>query len=364
MNIAVLGYGTVGKSVCGILSRTKTGFAVTRILRKNGPFDDPRMTASFDSILADSSIEAVVDALPGTEPSRTYIQQAICAGKHVVTANKAALYADLPSLWALADAHQVSLRYEASCGGALPIIEEAVRLGQLDEISQVSGILNGTCNYILWQMEQNGTEFDAALSNAQALGFAEADPTADISGADVRNKAFLLSSTAFRGFVSQDIPVYGISKITKARLDAFRAEGKCLRLMMLARQKGNAYAVGVVPVVLPKETLEAHVPAHYNLASLCGNYSGKLKFYGQGAGGDATADAIVRDLLSLSRGEKLPKNLFSKKLCCDASLLTGRGYFGDTKAEAISLSALCKEAAKLDCFAAFEPDDFFSDNAG
>lgn len=356
MNIAVLGYGTVGKSVCEILSGTQTDLTVAAILRRPGSYTDQRMTSDFEKILADPSISAVVDVLPGTEPSLSLMRRALCAGKHVVTANKAALCASFSELWALASEHNVSLRFEASCGGTLPIIEEAFRLSALDPITEVSGILNGTCNYILWQMEQNGWDFADALHAAQERGFAEADPTADISGTDVRNKAVILASTTFCGFVSRELPVCGIAHISKEKLDAFAEEGKCLRLMMLARRNGNAYAAGVVPVVLPKTALEAHVPEQYNLASLTGAYSGELKFYGQGAGGHATADAVIRDLLAIERGEKLPAAHFSKALQYDASLLCRRGYLGSRILPHVSLEELCKKAAEAGVFAAFEPN--------
>ena len=357
MKLALLGYGTVGRHVRRILEEVPalSSYSIKYILRKPGKASEPLMTDDYQAILTDPEIEAVIDALPAVQPSLRYMMQALSAGKHVVTANKAALCEGFEQLIETAESNGVSLLYEASCGGTLPVIGEAAALAEVDEISAVSGILNGTCNYILYHMEQEGMDFQDALKSAQALGYAEADPTADISGYDVRNKAVLLASTAYRGFVTKDVPTAGIEQLSKAVLDYFKNEGQCIKLMMLSRRVGSSYAIGVVPTVLSMHSLEANVPDNFNIASLTGSYSGELKFYGQGAGGFPTADAIVRDLLKLPKTEFRPK----QPLLYDPVLLFGSGFFFSADGflqhivEDAPLKTLCEQAKAESLFLAF-----------
>lgn len=371
MKLAILGYGTVGQHVCKILeesSGVRERFQVKYILRRPGKTDGPKMVSDYDSILTDPEVDAIVDVLPGVEPSLRYMKQALLAGKHVVSANKAALCEGLPELLSAAKEGHAALLYEASCGGALPILTQTRALAAVDEITEVSGILNGTCNYILYRMEREGLEFAEALSSAQQLGYAEADPTADINGYDVRNKLVLLAATAYGGLLTKDVPTAGIERVSKAVLDRFQKEGKTVKLMALSRREASRYALGVVPVLLPSSAQEAQVPDNYNIASVTGNFSGTLKFYGQGAGGYPTADAIVRDLMQLP-GESfcashadLPEADYSRALCYDEALLTGNGYlFSETgqplmQVKEQSLSALCQLAKQREAFLVFAPD--------
>ena len=358
MKIALLGYGTVGKSVARLLSARRTGIEIKTILRRSGKADGPGMTDRYADILEDPGISAVVEVLSGRDPAADYIRQALSAGKHVVSANKAALASDLPAFLRLSEKHHVSLLYEASCGGGIPWLENIKKAAVFDRIGALSGILNGTGNYIIDRMETEGSDFAEALRRAQELGYAEADPTADIGGYDIRNKAIISCTLAYGGEITTEFPVSGIEQLTKAALDLLHARQKSLRLMMYSVRKENAYAVGVAPIVLPAGSVEAHVQKNYNCATLCGDFVGELKFYGQGAGGDPTADAIIQDLLLIRDQKAVPVKL-QNELRYEETLLAGTGYFfenGTKLSERTGTLAELVRAAKAEnVFMAFEP---------
>ena len=363
MKIALLGYGTVGKSVAKLLSARQTDIEIKTILRRSGKADAPGMTDRYADILEDPEISTVVEVLSGCDPAADYIRQALSAGKHVVSANKAALASDFPGFLRLAEKHGVSLLYEASCGGGIPWLENIKKAAAFDQIHALSGILNGTGNYIIDRMETEGAEFSEALSSAQALGYAEADPTADIGGYDIRNKALISCTLAYGSEITTNFPVLGIEKLTKAVLDLLHAQHKSLRLMMYSVRRENAYAVGVAPIVLPDTSIEAHVRKNFNCAALCGDFVGELKFYGQGAGGDPTADAVIQDLLLIRDGKASPVRL-QNELHYDETLLSGTGYFAkggngmqDTQliTQTGTLAELIRTARAENIFMAFEP---------
>ena len=174
LNIGLLGYGTVGRTVAELLDERDCGIRIRHILRRPGHADGPLMTDSFEAVLNDPEVTCIVEALPGRDPALSYIRAALAAGKHVVTSNKAAVAADLKGLAELARANNVSLLFEASCGGGMHWVEMIKKTARFNEVSDVSGILNGTCNYMLDHMERSGLSFEEALARAQALGSAEA----------------------------------------------------------------------------------------------------------------------------------------------------------------------------------------------
>ena len=305
MRIAVLGYGTVGRQVCAMLEAS-SGHELKWILRRPGAADGAKMTDEIGRIVNDPAVELVCDVLPGTHPSYEYMKLALEAGKHVVTANKAALCFGFRELTELAQRKGVCLRYEASCGGTIPDVNEAFNLARTNELDAVYGIMNGTTNFILDKMTREGADFEPTLREAQRLGYAEADPTADLSGFDVKNKLVILSNTAYRGFCTAEFPICGIQYLTKADLDRFAAEGKAVKLFGLSVREGDRCALGVVPVALPADALEAHVPKNYNMFTLRGDKAGEVKLYGQGAGGVPTADAVVRDVAAIARESDTP----------------------------------------------------------
>ena len=178
-------------------------------------------------------------------------------------------------------------------------------------------------------MFKERAEFDDMLKDAQRLGYAEADPTADIGGFDVANKISILSATAYRGYITSDYPVYGMDMITKRLMDGFAETGKTVKYMGISKRKGNRYALGVVPVVVNAGSIEANVPLNYNMGIITGDNCGDIKLYGQGAGGRPTADAVVRDCHTVKETiNTQPEFIFTNELVYDPELLTGTGYIG------------------------------------
>ena len=354
LKIGLLGYGTVGRTVAALLDERDCGVEIRHILRRSGRADGPLMTDSFETVLNDPEVTCIVEALPGRDPALSYIRAALAAGKHVVTSNKAAVASDLKGLAELARARGVSLLFEASCGGGMHWIEMIKKTARFDEVTEVSGILNGTCNYILDHMEKSALSFEEALSRAQALGYAEADPTADVSGADVRNKAIISASLAYRTPVIGDIPTAGIAGITREIIAGARARGRSIRLMMLSQRQGGRYAAGIVPVLLPSDEIAANVRDNLNYGRITGDVVGALTIIGQGAGGRPTADAVIQDLISLGRGEAgLP--VLDRSLTYDPDLLRGTGHFPDEVLPGRPLAELIGIARQKQSFLAFEP---------
>ncbi len=356
LKIGLLGFGTVGKSIARLLSEHDLQIELRHILRRPGKAGGPLMTDSFERILKDPEVDAVVDVLSGIEPSHDYMRRALLAGKAVVTANKAALAAHYEELTAIAHERRLPLLFEASCGGGIPWIENIKKAARVDTIESMQGILNGTGNFILDRMDRFDEEFDAALAEAQALGYAEADPTADIGGGDVANKAVISASVAVGAPCTAPFPVFGIGKISKKVLDDFRRREATIRHMMLFRRVKQRYALGVVPVVLPMTALEAHVQENYNCATLVGNMVGPLKFYGQGAGGKPTADAVLQDLTSI-RLRRVPPVEAGRPLTYDPGLIRGTGYFSDGVVPGKTLEELVRTASRRGEFMAFQPED-------
>lgn len=354
MKIAVLGYGVVGKSICKYIEGDSKDIQVAYVLRRPGKATEPFMTEDFDEILNDPSVGVVVDALSGSVDSYDYMKKALLHGKHVVTANKAALAYGMEELCTIAAEHKVQLKFEASSGGTIPIVAEIISTTHTNYLSAVYGILNGTTNYIIDKMVKEGSDFEATLKEAQALGYAEADPTADISGHDVRNKLMILANTAYHGFVTGDFPVFGIELLTKDILDRYMKQGKIIKLMGISVRDDNEYALGVVPCVINDDSLEAHVPANNNMITLVGDMCGEIKLYGQGAGGSPTADALLRDIYSIFNSVNIDVEFqFFRNLRYVPEMLKGVGYIGDDRVEG-TLEEIVKTARERNEFVAFE----------
>lgn len=355
MKIGLLGYGTVGREVARVLRERTLDIEVKTILRRPGKANEAGMTDNVDTILNDPDIDCVVEVMSGRDPALDYIRRALQAEKHVVTSNKAALAYDFGALHALARERHVHLLYEGAAGGGIPWLENIKKAVRLDEITEIGGILNGTSNFILDRMEREALSFPEALALAQQLGYAETDPTADIEGIDLKNKALISASLAYRDAdLCTDFPVAGLKFLTKDVMEAHRARGKVLRLMMLSRREGDRYALGVVPVLCNTGSLEHAVKKNLNAGFLTGDVVGPLVFVGQGAGGNPTADAVVQDLIAVERrSADIP--LFDRHLTHDASLLTGCGYFGDGHIETNTLAELVARAHRQQTFLAFDP---------
>ncbi|MDO4487888.1 MAG: homoserine dehydrogenase [Eubacteriales bacterium] len=355
LTVAILGHGTVGRSVYELLEK-HGDITVKYVLELPQNCSKPYMVSDKDIIMNDKEVELVVDALPAVHPSYEFIKDALTAGKHVVTSNKAALCFGFEELMDLARENGVELRYEASCGGTIPDIAEAISLSGSNDVTACYGIMNGTTNFILDKMATENSDFDETLKEAQKLGFAEADPTADIGGYDVKNKIVILSNTAYRGYTTADIPVSGIEKITKKEIADYAAKGQAIKLLGISVREGNRYALGVVPCILGMRTLEANVPKNFNMFTLKCSNAGDVKLYGQGAGGYPTADAVVRDILMVKDGVRMGgSDYFGNELVYDPELLTGTGYIGDEEVSG-NLKNLTEKAKEADKFFAFLPD--------
>ena len=301
VKVALLGYGTVGRSVARILDECTDEAKLTRILMRPG-FNpkDQRMTDSFESILDDHSIEVVVECMGGLEPAHEYIVRALMSGKHVVTSNKAVVSTYFSEFVSVGEKYGSTLRIEACVGGGIPWIAGIEKAKRIDAITGFSGILNGPTNYIVYSMLKDGTDFAEVLGKAQELGYAERDPSADIDGLDVRAKTMISATVAFDVQCTDLVPTSGIRNLTRRDLAFFGNHGRTVKLFGHGVCKDGRYAVAVEPVAIPMETLEAHVPLNFNIATLTGKTIGELTFYGQGAGGDPTANAVVQDILDIA----------------------------------------------------------------
>ena len=326
MKIAILGYGTVGRGVAQIIEERVPEVEVARILELPDRLTDPRMTPNYQDIVDDPAIELVVECMGGIEPAHTFILQALNAGKHVVTSNKAVVAAHFAEFAEAASKAGVGLLIEASVGGGIPWIASSEKVRRIEDVQSFSGIMNGTTNYIVYSMLKDGADFAEVLSKAQELGFAERDPTADIDGIDVRNKTIISASVAFDVACTQDLPVLGIRNLTKYDLSLFGSRGLTVKLIGRGVQADGRYAVSVEPVAVSTSTLEANVPTNFNLVTLDAPSIGELKFYGQGAGSLPTGNAIVQDILDCVAGRR-PTYDFSRGLTYDPAMLHGPYVF-------------------------------------
>lgn len=322
MKVAVLGYGTIGRGVCEIIMNPTTAFTKRLVVshiwvRKGKEKILPEMCDDFNQILEDKTVDVVVEVLGGLEPAHTMIIEALKAGKHVVTANKKVTAKYLQEFLEVAKEHNVQFLFEATTGGGIPWIRSVEKVKRIDAISDFHGIFNGTTNYILDRMYKEGAEFDDVLKEAQQLGYAEHDPSADIDGIDVANKLQITTSLAYDCIAPDDFPVFGIRNVTKKDIDYFKKQGKVIKLIAEAKVQDEYLSCCVEPVVFAKDSMEASVPDNFNLGSVTGTTIGELKFYGQGAGMLATGNAVVQDIIDLMEGEEEAAYDFSKdvKFC-------------------------------------------------
>ena len=300
MKIGLLGFGTVGKGVYKITANRSDMDVVRVLCRRELTLPDALVTHDFQDILNDPTIDTVVEAIGGLHPAREYVIAAMEAGKNVVTANKAMVAHFYDELLPLAERKGVLFRCTASVGGGIGWLSELERVRRIETVSHVGGIMNGTCNYILDSMTRTGLSYSDALSQAQALGYAEADPSTDVDGIDTWHKLIISANIGFG--VSLDlrgIPVAGIRNITAEDVENFKAHGMVCKLLSCANHCDGSYSAYVHPTLCPKGTLEASVPTNYNLITLSGNTSGRQSFYGQGAGRYPTAYNVVQDCIDL-----------------------------------------------------------------
>jgi homoserine dehydrogenase len=318
LKIAMLGCGVVGSQVARLLIANKADLstraganlelvkvAVRNPKSKNYGVPDELLTSDLKSIVSDPQVDLVIELLGGIEPARELILTALKNGKSVVTANKALLAKHGAELYAAADNANVDLYYEAAVAGAIPILRPLRESLVGDQVLKVMGIVNGTTNYILTKMDENGTAFEDALREAQKLGFAEADPTADIEGGDAAAKAAILAGLAFHSRVT-DLDVYkeGISNISATDVKVAKAMDLVIKLLAIADVTDEgAIAVRVHPALISRSHPLASVRDSYNAVFIESASAGQMMFYGRGAGGEPTASAILGDLVAVARNK-------------------------------------------------------------
>ena len=314
VKIGICGLGTVGCGTFNVLSdnadviaaRAQTPLQVVHVgARRDNPdcaLGDTRVSRDIFEVARDPDVDIVVELIGGTTVARELIEEAIRGGKHVVTANKALIAEFGNEIFALADEHNVTVRYEAAVAGGIPIIK-ALREGLAgNRIEWLAGIINGTGNFILSEMRDKGREFADVLAQAQALGYAEADPTFDVEGIDAAHKLVILASLAF-GMPLQFESVYteGITQLTPQDLAYAEELGYRIKHLGVARQNGDGVEMRVHPTLIPEKRLLANVNGVKNAVLVEGNAVGPTLYYGAGAGAEPTASAVVADLVDLAR---------------------------------------------------------------
>ncbi len=327
MNIALLGFGTVGSAFYA-LAQNRRDLTVTAVLsRRARPELSCTVTADFDEILRDKSIDTVVEVMGGLSPAYEYITAAMRAGKNVVTANKQLMCAYYDELLDLAKECGVKLRCTAAAGGGIPWLTSLARVVKMDTVFAVEGILNGTTNYMLSAMTSQGANYQNILQEAQRLGYAEADPTADVEGYDARRKIVLSANLAFGVSVcEEDIPCVGISRITDEDIADMAKEGLTFKLIAHAEKSGDRVAAFVTPTLFPVTSPEAHTDGTGNLVTLYAKKIGKQSFSGAGAGGYPTGSNVLYDCIALREETALYYTDAHKPCALDLSQAMYRWY--------------------------------------
>ena len=309
INVAVLGFGTVGSGVVEIINNKdfskKTGkdINVKKVLDirtfEDSPYKD-LITADFDSIINDEEISIVVETMGGTNPAYDFTKKSLLAGKSVVTSNKELVATHGTELLSIAKEKGVCYMFEASVGGGIPIIRPLGNCLAANDINWIMGILNGTTNYILTKMINDGESFENALADAQAKGYAERNPAADVEGTDACRKIAILASLAFGKFVdSHKISTEGITNISLEDVKNAQSIGHSIKLIGQCKKVGDEVFAKVSPVMLPPSNALSDVEGVFNGILVNGSATGDVMFYGKGAGKMPTASAVVADVIDI-----------------------------------------------------------------
>ena len=315
IRVGLIGFGTVGKGLATTLLqqkdrlRQRVGAAVTlkRVADtgiKNLPAEFSSVTFSQDArdVFSDPGIDIVVELIGGIEPAKSFILAAIANGKHVVSANKALFANHGREIFAAAIKNKVEVGFEASVGGGIPVIKSLKEGLVANRIEAISGILNGTANFILTQMTDHGTPFAEVLKDAQARGFAEADPTYDIEGIDTAHKLAILMSIAYGLHVGvNDITTEGISTIEPIDIEFAREFGYKIKLLAISRNHGSHVEARVHPTMVPEDHMLANINGAFNAIQFIGDTVGDILLYGQGAGMMPTGSAVAADVVDIGR---------------------------------------------------------------
>jgi homoserine dehydrogenase len=315
LKVALLGCGVVGSQVARLLSEQASdlavrigapleiaGIAVRRQSHSRPKIDPSLLTTDAVGLATRPDVDIVVEVIGGIEPARSLMLAAMKTGKSVVTANKALLAEQGEEIHAASREYGADLYYEASVAGAIPLLRPLRESLAGDTVHRVLGIVNGTTNFILDRMDTSGADFSDALEEAQALGYAEADPTADIEGFDAAAKAAILAGLAFHTRVTAaDVHREGITEVTAADIASARQLGRIVKLLAICERSGAGVAVRVHPAMIPRSHPLAAVGGAYNAVFVEAASAGRLMFYGAGAGGTPTASAVLGDIVAVAR---------------------------------------------------------------
>jgi homoserine dehydrogenase len=327
IGLGLMGLGVIGSGVVSVLANktdrltAESGYPLVlkKVLEKDKSkhgsmgLNKDLFTTDFEDILNNPEIDIVIELIGGENPAFDFIKRCIIAGKHIVTANKEVMAKHGYEILQLARDYKVDVRYEASVGGGIPIVSPFTNDLAVNDIKAILGIVNGTTNYILTRMAQEGLDFKIALQQAQKLGYAEANPENDIGGADAAYKLAILATIAFGTEVKIDSVYYeGISKLEANDFRYSRELGYSIKLLAIAKQAEGFIEVRVHPVFIPEDALLAKVNGVFNAIEVEGDLVGKLIFYGRGAGAYPTSSAVISDVVNIAndiyRGVKnIPK---------------------------------------------------------
>ena len=342
INIAVLGYGTVGSGVVEVINtnqdsinrRAGDEIRIKYVLDLRDFPGDPVqevLVHDYETIVNDPEVDIVVEVMGGLEPAHTFVKRALAAGKSVATSNKALVAKFGPELMEIARNKNINFLFEASCGGGIPIIRALNQSLTADEIDEVTGILNGTTNYMLTKMDTEGSRFESVLKEAQEKGYAEADPTADVEGYDACRKIAILSSLAYGKFLNyENIHTEGITRITPEDMEYAKAMGMSIKLLATSRKLSeDSYYAVVAPFLVGKNNPLYSVNDVYNGIFVHGNVLGDAMFYGSGAGKLPTASAVVADVVDEAKHlhENMPNEWTNQPLpLADPDQVSGRFF--------------------------------------
>lgn len=342
INIAVLGYGTVGSGVVEVINtnqdsinrRAGDEIRIKYVLDLRDFPGDPVqevLVHDYETIVNDPEVDIVVEVMGGLEPAHTFVKRALEAGKSVATSNKALVAKFGPELMDIARNKNINFLFEASCGGGIPIIRALNQSLTADQIDEVTGILNGTTNYMLTKMDMEGSRFESVLMEAQEKGYAEADPTADVEGYDACRKIAILSSLAYGKFLNYEkIHTEGITRITPEDMEYARAMGMSIKLLATSRKLSeDSYYAVVAPFLVGKNNPLYSVNDVYNGIFVHGNVLGDAMFYGSGAGKLPTASAVVADVVDEAKHlhENMPNEWNDQPLpLADPDQVSGRFF--------------------------------------
>ncbi len=346
MKVAIMGYGTIGSGVAQVLKENKDVITkrvgqpvelkyILDLREFPGDENEDKIVNDYKTIVDDKDVDIVVETMGGVEPAYTFVKAMLESGKSVTTSNKALVADKGADLIATAKANNVTFLFEAAVGGGIPVIRTITEALTGDVITEIQGIMNGTTNYMLTKMSQEGSDFDDVLKDAQAKGYAEKDPTADIEGYDACRKIAILTSLACNQQVNyEDVPTEGITKISATDIVYAKKMNRAIKLIGHSVKINDTYAVRVAPFLVPEDSLIYHVNDVFNAVMLRGNMLGESMYYGAGAGSLPTASAVVGDVVELAKnvGKNIPLEWKAEPLKLADPGTEEYSYFVRTKA--------------------------------